>query len=135
MLFVKGVNVRSLFTLIRRCLVFYNYILIFFFHFLGLYTIEFQKCGLPHAHILLWLDHRDKLKTPVSINSVICAEFPDERLFSKLYSVVKSFMIHGPCGFSRQGSPCMKGKRLFLERPLTRVDILYIAVGILELWL
>ncbi|XP_029144445.1 uncharacterized protein [Arachis hypogaea] len=27
----------------------------------GMYTIEFQKRGLPHAHILLWLDGRNRL--------------------------------------------------------------------------
>ena len=41
-----------------------------------LYSIEWQKCGLPHCHLLLWLsaDHRI---TPDKINNVICAEIPD----------------------------------------------------------
>ncbi|GAU51410.1 hypothetical protein TSUD_413210 [Trifolium subterraneum] len=60
-------------------------------HFFGrvvasMYTIEFQKRGLPHAHILLWLDSRDRLQSPESIDSVICAELPDKNLFPKLYS-------------------------------------------------
>jgi len=44
------------------------------FNLLGLYTIEFQKRGLPHVHILLWLDQKDKLNSPDAINSVIFAE-------------------------------------------------------------
>ena len=28
------------------------------------YTIEFRKSGLPHAHILLILDEAHKLRTP-----------------------------------------------------------------------
>jgi hypothetical protein len=74
------------------------------------YTIEFQKHGLPHAHILLWLDERDKLESPDSINSVISAELPDHRQFPKLYSTVCKFMIHGPCGVGTY-SPCMKDRR------------------------
>jgi hypothetical protein len=73
-----------------------------------MYTIEFQKRGLPHAHILLWLDSRDKLHSLDSIDSVICAELPDKNLFTKFYYVVSNYMIHGPCGLSYTGSPCMK---------------------------
>jgi hypothetical protein len=73
-----------------------------------MYTIEFQKRGLPHAHILLWLDPRDKLDSPDKIDSVICAELPDKAMFPKLYSSVTNFMIHGPCGSGLDGSPCMK---------------------------
>jgi hypothetical protein len=75
------------------------------------YTIEFQKHGLPYAHILLWLDSRDKLDSPEAINSVICAELPDQQLYPGLFSTVAKFMIHGPCGFSRPSSPCMKDRR------------------------
>ncbi|GAU50427.1 hypothetical protein TSUD_300270 [Trifolium subterraneum] len=80
-----------------------------FLTFTCMYTIEFQKRGLPHAHILLWLDSRDKLHSSDSIDSFICAELPDKNLFPKLYSAVCNFMIHGPCGFSCPSSPCMKG--------------------------
>jgi hypothetical protein len=72
-----------------------------------MYTIEFQKRGLPHAHILLWLDSRDKLDSAEAIDSVICAELPDKNFFPKLYSAVCNFMIHGPCGRACTSSPCM----------------------------
>jgi hypothetical protein len=80
-------------------------------YFVGMYTIEFQKRGLPHAHILLWLDSRDKLHSSDAINSVICAELPDKDLFPKLYSTVSNFMIHGPCGHAFPKSPCMKDRK------------------------
>jgi len=79
--------------------------------FLGIYTIEFQKRGLPHAHILLWLDKKDKLDSISSIDSVISAELLDHRLYQKLYADVIGFMVHGPCGFARPYSPCMKDRR------------------------
>lgn len=78
---------------------------------LGVYTIEFQKRGLPHAHILLWLDKKDKLDSISSIDSVISAKLPDHRLYPKLYAAVTGFMVHGPCGFARPYSPCMKDRR------------------------
>ncbi|XP_065671756.1 uncharacterized protein LOC136089633 [Hydra vulgaris] len=40
-------------------------------------VIEFQKRGLPHAHILLHLANDDKLETAQDINNLICAEIPD----------------------------------------------------------
>lgn len=76
-----------------------------------MYSIEFQKRGLPHAHILLWLGAKNKLLSLSAIDSVICAELTDKSLFPQLYQTVTNFMIHGPCGFSRLSFPCMKDKR------------------------
>ena len=41
-------------------------------------TIEFQKRGLPHAHILLVMAEGDRLTTAEQIDSVICAELPPD---------------------------------------------------------
>lgn len=76
-----------------------------------MYTIEFQKRGLPHAHILLWLHPKDKINTPQKIDSVICAELPDKDHFPKLYSVVTNFMIHVSCGDKMKSCPCMVNGR------------------------
>ncbi|XP_010479356.2 PREDICTED: uncharacterized protein LOC104758217 [Camelina sativa] len=76
-----------------------------------IYSIEFQKRGLPHAHILLWLKRGSKLPTTKDIDQVICAEIPDEATNPILHGVVKELMIHGPCGLVKPRSPCMeKGK-------------------------
>ncbi|XP_012828257.1 PREDICTED: uncharacterized protein LOC105949497 [Erythranthe guttata] len=64
-------------------------------------TIEFQKRGLPHAHILLWLHNDDK---------IIWAEIPDEENDRKMYQLVEKYMIHGPCGQANLKSPCMKDR-------------------------
>src|SRR5207245_726776 len=42
-----------------------------------LYTIEFQKRGLPHAHIIVFLQPHSKLCTPQDVDSLMSSEFPD----------------------------------------------------------
>ncbi|XP_012827650.1 PREDICTED: uncharacterized protein LOC105948936 [Erythranthe guttata] len=42
-------------------------------------TIEFQKRGLPHTHILLWLDNDAKPKCSADIDRMICVEIPDKK--------------------------------------------------------
>ena len=74
----------------------------------GMYTIEFQKRGLPHAHILIWLHGDNKINTVNQVNKYISAELPDSTRYPKLHEVVSNFMIHGPCGVSNPKSPCMK---------------------------
>jgi hypothetical protein len=74
-----------------------------------MYTIEFQKRGLPHAHILIFLQPSSKYPTPEDIDKIICAEIPDPTKHCQLYNLVKSHMMHGPCGLARKSSPCMKG--------------------------
>jgi len=73
-----------------------------------MYTIEFQKRGLPHAHILIFLHPSSKYPTPEDIDKIICEEIPDPNKHNDLYHLVKTHMIHGPCGLARLSSPCMK---------------------------
>ena len=71
------------------------------------YTIEFQKRGLPHAHILIALEKEDKIMRD-DLNYVICAEIPDPVAQPELNSIVAKNMIHGPCGTCYPSAPCMK---------------------------
>ncbi|CAF0947889.1 unnamed protein product [Brachionus calyciflorus] len=72
-----------------------------------IYVIEFQKRGLPHAHILLILHPEDKIKTVEQVNMTVSAEIPSESEFPVLHKIVKSCMIHGPCGSKYPNAPCM----------------------------
>ena len=53
------------------------------------YTIKFQKRGLLHAHVLLFLDPKDKCPSPADIDSIITAEIPDPHEDPIAYEDVK----------------------------------------------
>ncbi|XP_042757711.1 uncharacterized protein LOC122197560 [Lactuca sativa] len=71
------------------------------------YTVEFQKRGLPHAHICLFMHSDNKLPTVEHIDRVISAEIPNKDDDPELYSLVSEFMMHGPCGSDNPKCPCM----------------------------
>lgn len=75
------------------------------------YTIEFQKRGLPHMHALIWLAESDKLRTPEDVDSCIRAYWPDEHREPLLFETVKRCMVHGPCGASNPNARCMENGR------------------------
>ena len=51
--------------------------------------------GLPHQHMLVWLEDPIHAR---DIDDIICAEIPDPNLDPELYALVKTWMLHGPCG-------------------------------------
>ena len=72
-----------------------------------LVVIEFQKRGLPHAHILIVLHENYKIKSINQFDHVISAELPNPKKNPKLYEIVTQHMIHGPCGINTN-KLCMK---------------------------
>jgi Helitron helicase-like domain at N-terminus len=70
------------------------------------WTIEFQKRGLPHIHMIIFLKHESKLTTPEHVNSLISAQFPDKETQPERYDLVSKFMVHGPCGAHNPEAPC-----------------------------
>jgi hypothetical protein len=71
-----------------------------------LYTIEFQKRGLPHAHIILFLKPHAKLRTSEDIDRLMSSEFPTEN--NELLELIQKLMVHTPCGEENPTAPCMR---------------------------
>ncbi|XP_035829924.1 uncharacterized protein LOC118479488 [Helianthus annuus] len=72
----------------------------------AVYTIEFQKRGLPHAHLLIWLEHSAVSHTPAGIDDLISAEIPSKIDDPSGYKAVTDYMLHGPCGNDARSAPC-----------------------------
>ncbi|GBO22796.1 hypothetical protein AVEN_157229-1 [Araneus ventricosus] len=73
-----------------------------------IYVIEFQKRGLPHAHILLTLDSESKIRTKDGIDKFVSAELPDPCTDLRLFQIVTKCMVHDPCGTININFPCMR---------------------------
>ncbi|GJX97177.1 DNA helicase [Tanacetum coccineum] len=73
-----------------------------------LYTVEFQKRGLPHCHTLPWVDSESKIKEAQDVDRFISAELPDPEIDPQGYRVVFELMMHGPCGAAKMSAPYMK---------------------------
>ncbi|XP_066374762.1 uncharacterized protein [Miscanthus floridulus] len=73
-----------------------------------LHTVEFQKRGLPHGHIILWTSTDTLQLTPTLIDSFVSAQIPDPKIDPLGYALVSEHMVHGPCGKYNVSCPCMK---------------------------
>ncbi|CAF2084762.1 unnamed protein product [Brassica napus] len=74
----------------------------------ALHRIEFQKRGLPHAHILLWFGNSSRTPSSEEVDEIISAELPNKEEDPEAYNLVTKHMIHGPCGVINPKSPCME---------------------------
>ncbi|XP_054708402.1 uncharacterized protein LOC129218210 [Uloborus diversus] len=79
-----------------------------------MYTIEWQKRGLPHAHILVWL--REKIHAQ-RVDEFISSEFPNPQEDPGLFNCIRTQMVHGPCGVINLNSPCMKNGKCSKRYP------------------
>ena len=84
-------------------------------------VVEFQKRGLPHAHILLWLESEDQPHEPADYDQLVCAELPPPEQ-TRLFEIVKRTMMHGPCGGMNPACPCMRDGECKYKYPREFVD-------------
>jgi hypothetical protein len=67
--------------------------------------IEYQKRGLPHLHLVVWLQRDIQLE---DVDNVICCEIPDPAEHPELYRIVMKQMIHtcrDSCDPDHRGTP------------------------------
>ena len=82
-----------------------------------LYVIEFQKRGLPHAHILLSFAPEHKLRGPDDFDSIVCAQLPDKITHPKLYALVCKHLLHRLCGAEHPEAGCMRDGKCRFDYP------------------
>eukprot|EP00794_Sanderia_malayensis_P020993 gene20993-biopygen15499 len=75
------------------------------------YVVEFQNRGLPHADMLLFLSQEDKPHTAEQIDNLISAEIPNKQQHPRYRKLVKTHMMHGPCGHLNPRSVCMEDSK------------------------
>ncbi|XP_076950263.1 uncharacterized protein LOC143623183 [Bidens hawaiensis] len=73
----------------------------------AVYTTEFQKRGLPHAHICLCIAPENKIHNPSHIDKFISSEIHDKVTKPDLYQLVSDHMLHGPCDEANPICSCM----------------------------
>ncbi|CAN6822567.1 unnamed protein product [Brassica oleracea] len=99
----------------------------------AVYTIEFQKRELPHAHIILWLEGDFRTPTASDIDRIISAELPDKEKDPEAYALVEQHMMHDPCGKDRKTSPCMEEEDVLMhQRRLLRFQALQLTPSELQ---
>ena len=72
------------------------------------WVVGFQKRGLPHCHILLCLENKDKISSIEQVDLIVNAEIPNKDKYPKAYETVTKCLIHGPCGPAFPDASCMK---------------------------
>jgi hypothetical protein len=82
-------------------------------HILGrtivrIYVVEFQKCGLPHAHILIFFTKDYKPHTVEDVDRMINAELPNLETNKLAHETIAKCMMHGPCGAAFSNASCME---------------------------
>jgi len=74
----------------------------------GIYVIEFQKCGLPHAHIFIFFAEDYKPHMVEDVNRMISVELSNLETNRFAHETVAKCMMHGPCGATFPNAPCME---------------------------
>ncbi|KAE9047120.1 hypothetical protein PR001_g4343 [Phytophthora rubi] len=88
-----------------------------------IYVVEFQKRGLPHAHILIILEDEDKPRTREIIDKLVSTELPDLNVNPDLFDTVMTCMMHGPCGEAFPSRSCMKDEKCSKGFPKPLVEV------------
>ncbi|XP_022883840.1 uncharacterized protein LOC111400679 [Olea europaea var. sylvestris] len=73
-----------------------------------IFMIEFQKRGLPHAHLLLIFNCGHKICCTEHVDKIFSCEIPDKEKHSYLHSVIVKHNMHGPCGNVNPKNVCME---------------------------
>ncbi|XP_074355904.1 uncharacterized protein LOC141695565 [Apium graveolens] len=62
-----------------------------------MHVIEFQKRGLPHVHMLIWLSPESRPNSIEKVDQLVPSEILDMNSDPIAYEAVKNYMMHGTC--------------------------------------
>jgi hypothetical protein len=74
----------------------------------GIYFIEFQKRGLPHAHIFIFFIENCKPHTIEDVDYMINVELSNPETKRLAHETVTRCVMHGPCGAAFPNATCME---------------------------
>ena len=60
-------------------------------------VVEYQKRGLPHLHLLLYVQDECKPQSPSVLDMTCCAELPDPDAQPELFRLIDEFNVHTAC--------------------------------------
>ena len=75
-----------------------------------------RERNLPPSHILIWCKLRISGE---DVDKIISAELPDKDDDPELHEIIKTQLIHDPCGVFNPDSPCMPDKKCIKRYPKT----------------
>ena len=87
-----------------------------------IHVIEFQKQGLPHAHLVLTFLQDDRLQDAADMDSIISAKIPSCQQFFLLHETISGQMMHSSCGQDKPNCPCMVNNRCSKNFPILFCD-------------
>ncbi len=74
----------------------------------GIYVVEFQKGGLPHAHILIFFTEDCKPHKVEDVDRMNSVELPNSKTNKLAHETFARCTMHGPCGAAFPNAPCME---------------------------
>jgi len=83
----------------------------------GIYVIEFQKRGLPHAHILNFFVEDCKPHMVKDVDRMISAEVSNLETNRLAHETIVRCMMHGPCGVAFPNASCMEEDKCKKQYP------------------
>ena len=97
-----------------------------------LYGVEFQKRGLPRAHILCILANEHAPRSTDDYDDIVRAVTPDPEKEPALWHTITTSMMHGPFGSLKPHAACMEGGSCANGYPGRFIDSVVAAQGFPE---
>ena len=76
----------------------------------GVHVIEYQKRGLPHCHMLVWVANDCKPRTAGNLDLIVNAQLPDPDTQPEIYNMVSDMCMHNRCDKLHSAKCLVTGK-------------------------